>query len=58
MGSNHVLLTSKISIALAIHSFDPLDRGKELRLARVTCGKNYSDRDNGVLSIMMRDTAN
>ena len=24
-----VLLTLKISIALAIHSFDPLDRGKE-----------------------------
>ena len=24
------------------------------RLESVTCGKNYSDRDNGVLSIIMR----
>ena len=53
-----VLLTLKISIALAIHSLDPLDRGKRLRLERVTCRMSYPDRDNGMLSIMMRDTAN
>ena len=32
-----ILLALKISIALAIHSFDPLDRGKRLRLERVIC---------------------
>ena len=32
-----ILLTSKITIALAIHSLDPLDRGKGLRLESVTC---------------------
>ena len=37
-----ILLTLRISIALAIHSFDPLDRGKRLRLERVTCWMNYS----------------
>ena len=28
--THRILLTLKISIALAIHSFDPLDRGKGL----------------------------
>ncbi len=37
VGSNHVLLTLGISIALAIHSLDPLDRGKGLRLERGAC---------------------
>ena len=38
-------------IALAIHSLDPLERGKGCRLVSVTCRKNYSDRDNGMLQL-------
>ena len=55
---SHSIDIGKIAIALAIHSLDPLDRGKRLRLERVTCRMDYSDRDNGMLSIMMQDTAN
>ena len=38
----HIALrwSAGLTIALAIRSLDPLER--------VTCGKNYSDRDNGV----------
>ena len=41
-------------IALVIHSLDLLDcdpQTNSLRYKRVTCRKNYSDRDNGALSI-------
>ena len=51
------LETAGISIALIIHSLDPLglkDNALQSRSERdldVTCGKNCSDRDNGALSI-------
>ena len=58
---NRVLLTLGISIALIIHSLDlrwSENQTTKLHFSRlvierkrnVACGKNYSDRDNGVLS--------